>query len=426
MSERILIIGGGTSGTVIANRLRKLRGDSVTITVVDRDDAHRYQPRLLPVAFGLADPDGGVRPRHAQLRDGVQFKLAEVQRIETDANRVALKGGEAIPYDILVIASGAYVLPEETEGLAGPGWMERMFTFYTPEGALGLREALRRFKGGRIVLDIVDMPIKCSVAPLEFCFLADWYFQKRGTRDKVDITYVTPLEGAFTKPLASAYFADSLRRRGVKIETEFSAATVDGRSGTLASWEGREIPFDLLVSIPIHGGAEFLERSPGVADDANFVITDPATLRAAVAPNVFAVGDAANLPTAKTGSAAHYQTETVVKNVCRMLDGKEPEQSYDGHSTCFIETGFGRASLIDFNYELEPFPGHFPVPRLGPFTLLGESRANHLGKAAFEWMYWYLLLPGHGVPGTSGHLTTAGKRIPADVKAAKRTVGAAT
>jgi sulfide:quinone oxidoreductase len=414
MSERVVIIGGGTSGTVVANRLNMIRGQSTSITVIDRDDVHRYQPRLLPVAFGLADPDAGVRPRHAQLRDGIEFRVAEADRIEAARNTVVLKGGEELSYDVLVVASGAYLLPDETEGLTGPGWLQRMFTFYTHEGAVGLRDALARFSRGRIVLNIVDMPIKCSVAPLEFCYLADWYYRRKGLRDKIEITYVTPLEGAFTKPLASRYFADSLRRRGVSIETEFNAARVDGETGRLLSWEGREVSFDLLVSIPLHGGADFVERSSGLGDDAGFVLTDPRTLRANAAPNIFAIGDAANLPTAKTGSAAHYQTETVVTNIWRFLDGRNLEASYDGHSTCFIETGFGKASLIDFNYDLEPFPGRYPLPVLGPFTLLGESRANHLGKSVFELMYWHLLLPGRGVPGTSGSLSTMGKRIPAD------------
>lgn len=425
MSERIVIIGGGTSGTVIANRLHKLRGRDAAITVLDRDDAHRYQPRLLPMAFGLADPDGGVRPRHAQFRDGVEFRLAKVERVEAERHTVVLEGGDQVPYDVLVIASGAYLLPQETEGLTGPGWMERMFTFYDYEGAAALREALRRFSGGRIVLDIVDMPIKCSVAPLEFCFLADWHFQRAGLRDKVEITYVTPLEGAFTKPLASEYFGGWLQERGVTIETEFAAGEVDGESGRLVSWDGREVAFDLLVTIPVHGGSAFVERSPGLGDDAGFVVADPRTLQAKAAPNVFAVGDAANLPTAKTGSAAHYQTETVVTNVCRLLDGRPIEASYDGHSTCFIETGFGKASLIDFNYDLEPFPGRYPMPGVGPFSLLGESRANHLGKAAFEWMYWHLLLPGRGVPGAGGELSLAGKRIPADRIPEKQVAGAA-
>lgn len=420
MSERIVIIGGGTSGTVIANRLRRLRSRTAAITVIDRDDAHRYQPRLLSMAFGLADPDGSVRPRHAQLREGIEFRLSEVDRVDTERSSIVLRGGNTVPYDVLVIASGAYVLPQETEGLTGPGWMERMFTFYDHEGAVALHEALRRFSGGRIVLNIVDMPIKCSVAPLEFCFLADWYFQRAGLRDKVEIVYVTPLEGAFTKPLASKYFGGWLQKRGVAIETEFAVGEVDGEGGRLVSWDGREVAFDLLVTIPVHGGSTFVERSPRLGDDAGFVVCDFRSLQAKVAPNVFAVGDAANLPAAKTGSAAHYQTDTLVKNVCRLLDGRPLEDSYDGHSTCFIETGFGKASLIDFNYDVEPFPGRYPVPGLGPFSLLGESRPNHAGKAMFEWMYWHLLLPGHGVPGTTGQLSLAGKKSPAGRLTKKR------
>jgi sulfide:quinone oxidoreductase len=236
------------------------------------------------------------------------------------------------------------------------------------------------------------MPIKCPVAPLEFCFLADWYLRQRGVRDAVELTYVTSLDGAFTKPVAASHLAGLLEAKGIRLESEFATGSVD--AGRLISWDEREVGFDLLITVPLHAGAEFVERSPGLGDDLGFVVVDPHTLQSAAAPNVFAIGDATNVPTSKAGSVTHFEGETLVANIGRQLAGEPLEASFDGHANCFIETGFRRALLIDFNYELEPLPGRF-----GPLPLLKESRLNHLAKLMFQWVYWHVLLPGREIPG---------------------------
>jgi sulfide:quinone oxidoreductase len=404
MAHRIVILGAGTGGTLAANRLRRLYGDEVELTVVDRDDRHVYQPGLLFVPFGLAEPEEIVRPRGAQLRDGVELLVSEIDRVETAENCVYLTDGRVLAYDLLVIATGATLLPEETEGLTGPGWGERVFTFYDLEGATALREALRGFDHGRLVVNMVDLPIKCPVAPLEFCFLADWYLEERGVRDAVELVYVTPLDGAFTKPVASERLAGLLAEKATGLETEFAAARVDGENGRLISWDEREVPFDLLVTIPLHGGAAYVGRSPGLGDELGFVPADPHTLQSKVAPNVFVIGDATNVPTSKAGSVTHFEAETLVENVRRFLDGELLEAGFDGHANCFIETGFHKALLIDFNYDIEPLPGRFPRPHVGPLPLLKESRLNHIGKLLFQWLYWHVLLPGRDVPGISARM----------------------
>jgi sulfide:quinone oxidoreductase len=412
MRPRILILGGGTAGTLAANRLRKRYGETAQITVIDRDDRHVYQPGLLFVPFG-ADPARLVRSRRAQLHDGIEFRLAEVDRIETAHNCALLSGGETVPYDVLVIAAGSSLLPEETEGLTGRGWQERVFTFYTLEGATALRDALPAFEHGRLVVNMVDLPVKCPVAPLEFCFLADWHFKQRGIRDRVQIEYVTSLDGAFTKATCNRELSGLLSAKEIHVITEFSTGQVDGAGGRLISWDDREVRFDLLVAIPLHGGPEFVGRSPGLGDDLGFVVVDRGTLQASAASNVFAIGDATNVPTSKAGSVAHFEGETLVANIVRFLDGRELEPTFDGHTNCFIETGFHKALLIDFNYETEPLPGRFPEPRLGPLPLLSESRLNHLGKLAFEWIYWHVLLPGRAMPGISAEMRPGRKRLAA-------------
>jgi sulfide:quinone oxidoreductase len=409
---RVVVLGGGTGGTTVANRLVRRLGDAVDVRVVDRDDLHLYRPGLLFVPFGLTTVGRLARPRRAQLRSGVTFHEGEVEQVQLERQVVRLADGTQLPYDVLVVASGARLQPEETEGLAGPGWNERAFTFYEPESAAALAEALARFDRGRIVIDVVDLPITCPVAPLEFAFLADWWLRERGLRDRVELVYATPLDGAFTKPLASARLHGLLERKGVGLVTEFNAGTVDAVGGVLAAYDGRELEFDLLVTAPLHGGAAYVDRSPGLGDALGFVPTDRRTLRADAAPNVFALGDATDLPTSKAGSVAHFEAEVLVENVARHLAGRELEPAYDGHANCFVETGYGKALLLDFNYETEPLPGRFPSA-LGPLQLLRESRLNHLGKVLFEHVYWNALLPGRPLPGIGPAMPTAGKRLAA-------------
>ncbi|MGQ0832282.1 MAG: type III sulfide quinone reductase, selenoprotein subtype [Microthrixaceae bacterium] len=411
MTHRVVILGGGTGGTLTANRLRRrFASDELTITVVDQDDRHVYQPGLLFVPFGLSSTEDIVRPRGRQLHDGIEYRQSAIDRVEIADDEVHLVDGSVLGYDVLVVATGARLVPEETEGLVGPGWMEKVFTFYTPEGAAALGAALADFDGGRVVVNVVDLPIKCPVAPLEFSFLADWYFHERGIRDRVQLTYVTPLDGAFTKPVASAQLGGMLADKGIDLITEFNTGEVDGAGGRLVSYDEREVPFDLAVVIPLHGGAEYVGRSPGLGDDLSFVPTDERTLQSKAAPNVFVIGDATNVPASKAGSVTHFEGETLVDNVARFLSGEPLEAGFDGHASCFIETGFHKAMLIDFNYDTEPLTGRYP--NSAGLPLLKESRLNHLGKLLFQPFYWHGLLPGRDIPGIGAAMPTAGKHTP--------------
>jgi sulfide:quinone oxidoreductase len=414
----IVILGAGTAGTIMANRLRRLYAGDVrtartTITVVDQDMQHVYQPGLLFLPFGLYEPEQLVRTTRKQLHRQVDLVRAAIDRVDAQQNVVHLADGRTIAYDVLIVATGTRIAPEETDGLTGPGWRERVFDFYSLDGATALRSALAKFDGGHLVVNVVDMPIKCPVAPLEFVFLADDYFTRRGIRDRVRITYATPLDGAFTKPTCTKELSHLLTDKGIELVTEFNAGRVDGREGVLASWDDREIRFDLLVSIPLHAGAEFVSRSPGLGDDLGFVLTDPNTLQAAVATNVFAIGDATNVPASKAGSVAHFEAEVLTENIRRFLSREPLAPDFDGHANCFIETGHEKALLIDFNYETEPVFGTFPFAHVGPLRLLRESRLNHLGKLAFRWIYWNVLLPGHDIPAVGPQMSRKGKELPA-------------
>jgi sulfide:quinone oxidoreductase len=396
--KRIVILGGGTAGTMMAHRLvRALDPAQWRVTVVDQDDDHVYQPGLLFVPFGQSAPRELVRSRRAILPAEAELIIAPLDRVDASAHRVLFEDGRALDYDVLVIATGSRIAPEELTGLTGPGWRETTFDFYTLDGATALARALERFDGGRLVVHIAEMPIKCPVAPLEFALLADAYFTERGMRDRVELVLVTPLDGAFTKPRASQALGDLLTRRGIEVVADFNAASVDGALGTLTGYDGREVGFDLLVAIPPHRGADLIGRS-GLGDELAFVPTDRHTLQSRAFTNIFVLGDATDLPTSKAGSVAHFQSEVLIDNIQRFVRGAPLEPAFDGHSNCFIETGHGKAMLIDFNYETEPLPGRFPLPALGPFTLLEESHINHWGKLGFRWVYWNLLVAGRDIP----------------------------
>jgi len=227
--------------------------------------------------------------------------------------------------------------------------------------------------------------------------MADWYFTQRGMRNKVDITYATPLSGAFTKPRASDALGDLLARKSIRMEVDYNVGEVDSAKNVIRSYDEREISYDLLVTVPTNMGAEVIGRS-GMGDELNFVPTNKYSMQSQRWENIWVMGDAANIPASKAGAVIHFQMETVVENVLAHIAGKELRRQFDGHSNCYIETGFNKAVLIDFSYDVEPLPGVYPIPVLGPFSLLRESTINHWGKLAFRQLYWNLMLKGIEVP----------------------------
>ncbi len=407
--KNIVILGAGTAGTMMANRLRtRLPQRDWAITVVDRDDAHLYQPGLLFVPFGAARAEDLVRSRRALFEPGVEVCLEGLERVEPETKSVRLGSGRRLEYDVLIVATGTRLAPEETPGLTGPGWHQNVFDFYTLAGATALAERMERFDGGRVLVHFADLPIKCPVAPLEFALLADAYFTQRGIRERIELVYVTPLDAAFTKPRASAMLGDLFARRNIRLETDFAVSRVDGEHGLMEAYGGAVTNFDLLVTVPTHRGAAAIEAS-GLGNEAGFVPTEKHSLRARHHPDIFVLGDATDVPTSKAGSVAHFQAEVLTENVLRHVRGLELLEAFDGHANCFVESGHGKAVLIDFNYDTEPLPGRFPLPGLGPFTLLEESAVNHWGKLGFKWVYWNLLVRGKDLP-LDHRMLLAGKR----------------
>ncbi|HEX7189104.1 MAG TPA: FAD/NAD(P)-binding oxidoreductase [Actinomycetes bacterium] len=395
--KHLLVLGGGTAGTMVVNKLRpRLSRDEWAITVVDQSATHYYQPGFLFIPFGTYRPDEVVKPRRRFIPEGVELVEAEIDRVMAEDSKVLLMDGQELAYDYLVIASGTTPRPDQT-----PGMSEDMggsvHEFYTYQGATRLAEKLRTWDGGHLVIHITEMPIKCPVAPLEFAFLAEAFFSEQGMRDRVEMTYVTPLEGAFTKPVSSRYLGNMLEDRKITLEPDFVIESIDPEAKKLVSFDEREIGYDVLVTVPLNMGADYIERS-GLGDDLNYVPVDKETLLSTAHDNIFAVGDASNIPASKAGSVAHFSIDLFPDNFLRHVQGLPMHEKFDGHANCFIETGHGKGLLIDFNYETEPLPGKYPLPGLGPFSLLQETEMNHWGKVMFRWMYWNLLLPGKNLP----------------------------
>lgn len=409
--KNLVILGAGTAGTMMASHLKKkLSKSDWEITIVDQYKTHYYQPGFLFLPFDTYKPEDVKKSIDEFIPKGVKLIREKINVIDKDSDTVVLEGGKKLKYDILIIATGTRTAPEEVQGLLGDYWYKTIFDFYTYEGALALRDKLRVWKGGKLVIHLTEMPIKCPVAPLEFAFLADSFFIKKGMRDKVDITYVTPLSAAFTKEKSAEALGYLLKEKNIKIVTDFAIEHADGESGKIVDYGGEEVPFDLLVTIPTNMGDELMARS-GFGDDMNYVPTDKNTLQTKVKENIFALGDCTNVPASKAGSVAHFQAEILTENILRYIDGKELKPDFDGHANCFIETGHGKALLIDFNYENEPVKGTFPFAGIGPMSLLTESRLNHWGKLAFRWIYWNMLLPARKLPFITPKMSKAGKNF---------------
>lgn len=408
--RRLVILGAGTAGTMMLNKLyNALDLNEWSITIVDKEETHYYQPGFLFIPFGIYSRKDVIKPKRDFIPSGVEVIMSEIDRIEPDKNRVILANNRLLPYDYLIIATGSRIDASEIEGMQDKLWYKNIFDFYTIDGACALSRFFKHWEGGKLVIHITEMPIKCPVAPLEFAFLADWYFTEKGIRDKVDIHFVTPLPGAFTKPRASAILGDFLEKKNIKLVTDFNIARVDNDEKKIVSWDEIEVPFDVLVTIPTNKGDEAIGRS-GMGDELNFIPTDKHTLIAEGFDNIFVIGDATNLPSSKAGSVAHFQADILFENFMDVIDGRKPSAKFDGHANCFIESGFGKGILIDFNYDTEPLPGKFPLPGIGPFSLLEETKMNHYGKIMFRWMYWNFLLKGVELP-IESHMSMAGKRL---------------
>jgi sulfide:quinone oxidoreductase len=369
MPAKIVVLGGGVGGTLVANLLDKALGREARVTVVDPTGMHDYQPGYLYVALGEAKGHWLSREERTLLRRGVDLAIEEAVRIHPEAGTVQLARGGSLEWDYLVIATGARLVPDQIPGLS-----EGSFDFYSLAGAERLGQELRRFQGGRIKVGVAGIPYKCPPAPIEFTFMVDGYLRGRGLRDKSEIELLSPLNRAFTIESASKLIQPIMERRGIGLTTFFNVEAVDPSAGIVESLEGEKQEYDLLVLVPPHEGAEVVKAS-NLGDVSGWLPTDRATLNVGDHENVFAIGDATDLPISKSGSTAHFEAPVVASRIASLITGAAPKTNYGGRVMCFLETGDGKATSLRFDYEHPPIP---PTP----------NRAWHVAKWLFNRLYW--------------------------------------
>lgn len=407
--KNLVILGAGTGGTIMANKLvGPLASRGWKVAVVDKNDNHYYQPGFLLVPFGIHQPEDLMRKRSDLLPRAVDFLISEVEEIKPESRVIKLADGGNLRYDLLLIATGAETCPEETPGMMA-GWRQVIFDYYTLDGATALAQKLSEFKEGTLVVHINEMPIKCNVSPLEFTFLADWYFKKKKVRNNIKIIYITPISGAFTRPVATKYLGNLLNEKKVEVESFFMTEQIDNSGRKIICYDGRKVSYDLLVTVPTNMGSKLIKHS-GLGDEMNYVPVDKSGFRSEKYANIFVIGDAAANNWTKAGSVVHFESEILDKIILAEVDGKKAEFEFDGHANCFIETGEHRAVVIDYNEQVEPLPGKYPIPKLGPMSLLKQARINHWSKLAFEWVYWHWLLKGRAVPFVPALMSMRGKK----------------
>lgn len=374
--KRVVVLGGGVGGTVVANLLAKqLKPDEAEIILVDKTGKHVYQPGFVYVAFGTTNPASLVREERTLLRRRVKLVLGEAIRIDPEAQRLHFADGTALDYDRLVVALGARLVPEQL-----PGFADAAHHFYTMDASVKLRHALREFDGGRIVVTVASVPYKCPPAPSEAACQLDYYFTKRGIRDKVDIHFLSPLSRVFPletiNPVVEKVFAD----HGIRSTIFFNVESVDPTTKTVTSIEGETVPYDLLIMIPPHRGAKVVEDS-GLGDRGGWLPTDKHTLRTKAHSEIYALGDCTDIPVSKSGAAAHFQAKVIAANVIADLRGEPASARYDGRVMCYCDAGYHKGISMSFDYDHPPVAPPLNVK-------------DWLGKQILNKAYWFLIPSG--------------------------------
>lgn len=375
MPARVVVLGGGVGGTLTANLLSKELGRDASVSVVDPTGMHVYQPGFLYVALGQANGRWLARDERTLLRRDVDLVVEAAEWIDPGRGFVTLERGGNLPFDFLVLATGARLVPDDV-----PGLREAAHDFYSLEGALRLRETLRTFRGGRILVGVAGIPYKCPPAPVEFVLMLEEYLRKRRVRDRSKVTLLSPLNRAFTIESASKLVQPIMERRGIGLAPFFNVEAVDPSAGVVTSLEGEKAEYDLLILVPPHRGQRVIEDS-GLGGPGVWIPTDPATLQHKEHERVFALGDATDLPISKSGSTAHFEAPVVASRIASLVRGTAPRSAYGGRVMCFLETGGRRATVLRFDYEHPPVP---PRP----------SVWWHAAKWMFNRLYWNLVPQG--------------------------------
>ena len=390
--KRVVVLGGGVGGTLAANLIarklkREIAAGAAKVTVIDATGSHAYQPGYMYIAMGNEKPEKLVKPEKSLLDGNVELVIDGVAGIDAAGGTVSLSSGVTMAFDQLVIATGSRILPGDL-----PNFETEAHHFYTAEAAAKLRKALDAFEGGKIVIGIAGIPYKCPPAPLEVAFLIESELRERGLRDKTELTFLSPINRAFTIESVSDMATPIFGEKGIRLELLAGVGEIDAERKVVITDAFEEHPYDLLICVPPHKGAQVVIDS-GLAPKSGWLPTDRATLQVKTVakpapgtadedipryPNVYALGDATDLPLSKAGSTAHFEAPIVAERVAAAVQGREPqgkEANYTGKVMCFFEVGDGKGTLLQFDYNNPPRP---PKP----------NRLWHVGKIMFNKTYW--------------------------------------
>ncbi len=374
--KKVVILGGGVGGTIVANLLaKKLRADEAEITVVDKTGKHVYQPGFVYVAFEHQKPEKLVRDERKLLRKRVKLVIGEAVKIDAEHQKVHLADGKVLDYDRLVVALGARLTPDEL-----PGYEEAAHHFYSLDGAMKLRKTLENFQGGKVVVTVASVPYKCPPAPSEAACQLDYYFTKRGIRDKVDIHFLSPLSRVFPLEPVNPVVEKVFEKHHIHSTIFFNAESIDPEKRVVNSIEGEAVPYDLLIMVPPHRGAKVVEDS-GLGDRGGWLPTDKFTLRTKAHPDIFALGDCTDVPVSKSGAAAHFQAKVIAEAIIADFHDQPQTVKYDGHVMCYCDAGYHKGISMSFDYEHPPVP-----PPLG--------LKDWIGKRFLNRVYWMLVPAG--------------------------------
>ena len=354
---KVVILGGGTGGVIVANLLGRKAKKQADITLVSKQDNVFYEADLPFRIFDKKNFKSQYKPVRKVVNKNVTVLKEEVIGLDVNSKSVSFKNGTNIPYDYLVIATGAHYDFDSV-----PGYKEGAHHYYNEEGIHELRKALDEFvekgKGGNVVVGIADLPFKCPVAPLEGVFMMEHFLRRKKLRKTTNLHYLSPIGGAFSIEQANVHIEKKFAKKNINLHTFFNTETIHADRKMVESLEGDEMEYDLLLMVPPHRGQSYLEGTP-IVDESGWVNVNTKTLQNEEYPHIFAIGDAANLPVSKAGSSAHYQAMAVAHNLRDILKGKmdikEVKEKYNGHATCLVMTSMTSAMFFDFNYNRPPF-----------------------------------------------------------------------
>lgn len=376
--KKIVIVGAGGGGTITANTLahnlsKEIDSEKVSIQVIGEREEHIFEPGSLDVAFKGVSPKKYIHKERLLLDSKVKFSHNGVAKVNFSERSIKTNEGTLYDYDYLALATGSVARPDIVEGLK-----ESSLSFHMgPAAAAKIWQALQGFKHGKVIVATTSVPYKCPPSPNEAAFMLDEFFRKKGVRDSVEIKFLTPYPRAYSAQIVSDVVQPMFEERGIEVIPFFMADRVDKMAKKIYSLEGEGHDYDLLIAIPPHRGAEVISSS-GIGDTEGWIPTDKRTLRAKDQSDVYAIGDATNIPISKSGVVAHLESCTVSKNIESDLTGASELFEYSGRINCPMETGRRQALFIAGTYSEPP-------PRPKPTFI------RYVMKKGFGKMYWSAL-----------------------------------